>query len=99
MIILNAIQRYSSGTNYSRRIRNIHHLLPGVVYRKKSIKNSLLISLTHDSVFNLQKKNEFYLNNLLLIIKKKKIVVRVQEIQRHAFKPKLLHIDFIYMSS
>ncbi|AEH39681.1 50S ribosomal protein L25 [Buchnera aphidicola (Cinara tujafilina)] len=95
MITLNAIQRYNCGTGYSRRLRKIYHQLPGIIYGVNLIKKPLLISLIHDKVFYLQEKNEFYSEDLLLIVNKNKFFVRVKEIQRHAFKLNILHIDFI----
>jgi large subunit ribosomal protein L25 len=52
--------------------------------------------MDHNLIFNLQKKEEFYKENLCLLIKEQKYIVKVQAIQRHSFKMKILHIDFIY---
>lgn len=99
MIKINAIQRYKCGTGYSRRIRKIKNQLPGIIYGPNFIKSPLLISLVHDKIFNLQKKNKFYSENLLIIVNKNEFLVKVKEIQRHAFKLKILHIDFISINS
>lgn len=53
--------------------------------------------IDHNLIFNLQKKAEFYKENLCLLIKEEKYIVKVQAIQRHSFKMKILHIDFIYV--
>ncbi|WP_075431749.1 50S ribosomal protein L25 [Buchnera aphidicola] len=98
MITLNAILRYQNGTSYSRHIRKFHNQLPGIIYGNSLIKSPILITMLHDKIFHLQKKNEFYSENILLVIDRQKYIVRVKEIQRHAFKLRILHIDFIYIS-
>lgn len=98
MITLNAMLRYKSGTSYSRHIRKFHNQLPGIIYGHSLINAPILITMIHDKIFHLQKKNEFYSENLLLCINQKEYIVRVKEIQRHAFKLRILHIDFIHIN-
>ncbi|QCI23694.1 50S ribosomal protein L25 [Buchnera aphidicola (Macrosiphoniella sanborni)] len=93
MLKLQAEQRKEKGTSFSRKLR-INNKFPGILYGIN--KNSILLILDHNSVFNLQKKSEFYQENLLLLIDNETYTVKVHNIQRHVFKSKLLHIDFIY---
>lgn len=94
MLTLNAQKRLEKGTCFSRRLRTLNKF-PGVLYGRK--KCSILLELDHDIVFNLQKKIEFYKENLFLLIETRKYEVKVQSLQRHSFKLKLLHIDFLYI--
>lgn len=49
----------------------------------------------HDSVKNMEAKPEFYSEAVTLVIDGKETKVKVQAVQRHPFKPKLAHIDFV----
>ena len=53
------------------------------------------IELDHDKVWNMQDKAEFYSEVLTVVVDGKEEKVKVQAVQRHAFKPKLTHIDFV----
>ncbi|QIE01882.1 50S ribosomal protein L25 [Buchnera aphidicola] len=94
MLTLTAEIRNNKGKSVSRRLR-MHNKCPGIVYGIN--KNSILLTLDHNSLFNLQKKSEFYNENILLLINNQEYIVKVHLIQRHSFKLKLLHIDFIYV--
>ena len=48
----------------------------------------------HDVLINQEAKPEFY-EVLNLVIDGKETKVKVQAVQRHPFKPKLTHIDFL----
>ncbi|QCI25362.1 50S ribosomal protein L25 [Buchnera aphidicola (Sitobion avenae)] len=93
MLILQVEIRKDKGKSFSRQLR-IKNKLPGVLYGIN--KTEILLVLDHNSVFNLQKKEGFYKENLLLLIQDQKYKVKVQAIQKHPFKLKLLHIDFLY---
>ncbi|QCI16973.1 50S ribosomal protein L25 [Buchnera aphidicola (Aphis helianthi)] len=94
MLIINAEIRDKKGKSFSRKLR-IKNKFPAILYGLNKTPMSLI--LDHDPVFNLQKKIDFYNDILILLIKDKKYKVKVQCIQRHAFKLKLLHIDFLYV--
>ncbi|QCI24237.1 50S ribosomal protein L25 [Buchnera aphidicola (Muscaphis stroyani)] len=93
MLKINAIKRIKKGKSYSRKLR-MQKKFPGILYGMNKIP--VFLELDHNLIFNLQKKIEFYKENICLIIEEKKHIVKVQSIQRHAFKLKLLHIDFLY---
>ncbi|QCI21455.1 50S ribosomal protein L25 [Buchnera aphidicola (Hyadaphis tataricae)] len=92
MLILNAEKRILKGKSFSRKLR-LKNRLPGVLYGLK--KNVILITLDHNVIFNWQKKLNVQKEDIFLIIDSKKYRVKVQDIQKHVFKPKLLHIDFL----
>ncbi|AAM67699.1 50S ribosomal protein L25 [Buchnera aphidicola] len=93
MFIVKAEIRDKKGKSFSRKLR-IEDKFPGVLYGFNNTPIS--ITMDHNLVFNLQKKEDFYKETLCLLIKEKKYTVKVHAIQRHAFKMKILHIDFIY---
>ncbi|VFP81013.1 50S ribosomal protein L25 [Buchnera aphidicola (Cinara kochiana kochiana)] len=99
MITLNAIYRDKKGTSNSRYVRKVHHKMPGIIYGKKFLKQELLILLEHDIVFNLQKNSNFFSKTLSIILDKKKFLVILKDIQYHAFKSILLHIDFLCVNN
>ncbi|EPX7647014.1 50S ribosomal protein L25, partial [Escherichia coli] len=51
--------------------------------------------LDHDKVMNMQAKAEFYSEVLTIVVDGKEINVKAQDVQRHPYKPKLQHIDFV----
>lgn len=86
MIIINAIIRKKN------EITNIKYNLPGIVYGKKN--KNILINLDHNQIITQEHKKEFY-SPIILIIKNERINALIKDIQRHPFKKKLLHVDFL----
>ncbi|MGP1939510.1 MAG: 50S ribosomal protein L25 [Arsenophonus sp. ET-DL9-MAG3] len=91
MLTINAEIRKKKGKGPSRRL-NKKNKLPAIIYGGN--KEPISIKLNHDEVINQENKQEFY-EILTLLIDGKKTKVKVQAIQRHLFKPKLMHIDFL----
>ena len=52
------------------------------------------IILNHDELNNAQVHDSFYSDVITLVVEGKEVAVKVQAMQRHPFKPKLVHIDF-----
>ncbi len=92
MFTINAVERKEQGKGASRRLR-IANKFPAIIYGGK--EPAVSIELDHDSVMNMQVKPEFYSDVLTLVIDGKETKVKVQAVQRHPFKPKLNHLDFI----
>jgi large subunit ribosomal protein L25 len=92
MFTINATERKEQGKGASRRLRTANKF-PAIVYGGKEAAVS--IELDHDNVMNMQAKPGFYDEVLVLNIDGKETKVKVQAVQRHPFKPKLYHIDFI----
>ncbi|WP_395480035.1 50S ribosomal protein L25 [Candidatus Curculioniphilus buchneri] len=92
MLTINADIRKKKGTRASRRLRFTNRV-PAIVYG--GIEGSIAIELDQNAILNNQTKENFYSQILALIIDGIMTTVKVQSIQRHPFKPKLIHIDFI----
>lgn len=91
MLTINAEIRKEQGKGASRRLRK-NNKLPAIVYGGD--QEPVAIELSHDEVINQESKPEFY-EVLTLVVDGKKTKVKVQAVQRHPFKPKLTHIDFL----
>ena len=92
MFTINATERKEQGKGASRRLRAANQF-PAIVYGGKEAAVSIV--LDHDAVMNMQAKPGFYDEVLVLNIDGKETKVKVQAVQRHPFKPKLHHIDFV----
>ncbi|EHD22005.1 MULTISPECIES: 50S ribosomal protein L25 [Brenneria] len=92
MIIIKAEARKDQGKGASRRLRHAGKF-PAIVYGGSEAP--VAIELDHDSVKNQELKDGFYGEVVILSIDGKETKVKVQAVQRHPFKPKLTHIDFI----
>lgn len=91
MLTINAEIRKEQGKGASRRLRK-DNKLPAIVYGCD--QEPVSIELSHDEIINQESKPEFY-EVLTLAVDGKKTKVKVQAVQRHPFKPKLTHIDFL----
>lgn len=91
MLTINAEIRKEQGKGASRRLRK-DNKLPAIVYGGD--QEPVSIELSHDEIINQERKPEFY-EVLTLVVDGKKTKVKVQAVQRHPFKPKLTHIDFL----
>ncbi|ETS30258.1 MULTISPECIES: 50S ribosomal protein L25 [Photorhabdus] len=92
MFTINAEVRKEQGKGASRRLRRTNKF-PAIVYGGN--QEPVSIELDHDQVINMEQKAEFYSEVLTLVIDGKETKVKVQAVQRHPFKPKLAHIDFL----
>lgn len=92
MFTINVEVRKDQGKGASRRLRAANKF-PAIVYGGEEAPVS--IELDHDSVKNMEAKAEFYSEAVTLVIDGKETKVKVQAVQRHPFKPKLAHIDFV----
>ncbi|WP_367680613.1 50S ribosomal protein L25 [Candidatus Fukatsuia anoeciicola] len=92
MIIISANIRNTRGKGANRRLR-AENKFSAIIYGNS--KQPISITLDHDSIKHAELKPNFYSKILVIAIDKEEIKVQVQEVQRHPFKPKLIHIDFI----
>jgi large subunit ribosomal protein L25 len=92
MFTINAEVRKEQGKGASRRLR-LANKFPAIVYGGNEA--AISIELDHDAVMNQQAKPGFYDEVLTLSIDGTEVKVKVQAVQRHPFKPKLAHIDFV----
>ncbi|MCW9718274.1 50S ribosomal protein L25 [Avibacterium sp. 21-599] len=87
----NAEVRTAQGKGASRRLRH-NGQIPAIVYGGNAEPVSIILS--HDELNNAQVHDAFYSDVITLVIDGKDVAVKVQAMQRHPFKPKLVHIDF-----
>ncbi|WP_312950860.1 50S ribosomal protein L25 [Superficieibacter sp.] len=92
MSTINAEVRKEQGKGASRRLRAANKF-PAIIYG--GTEAPIAIELDHDKVMNLQAKEGFYSEVQTLVIDGKEVKVKVQAVQRHPYKPKLSHIDFV----
>ena len=92
MFTINAEVRKEQGKGASRRLRTANKF-PAIIYGGNDA--AISVELDHDQVMNMQAKPEFYSEVLTIAVDGKEVKVKVQAVQRHAFKPKLQHIDFV----
>lgn len=82
--------RTAQGTGASRRLRH-NGQVPAIIYGNGE---PVSIILDHDKVNNAQAQDAFYNEVLTIVVAGKEERVKVQAIQRHPTKPKLVHLDF-----
>ena len=87
---LTAELRKDIGKGASRRLRRSGNI-PGILYGTD--KESVSILLDHDDLMHHLENEAFYSHILMLKIGKDTEEVVLRDLQRHPFKPKLLHVD------
>ncbi len=96
LFIINAELRDESGKGASRRLRH-EGKIPAILYGDG--KESQSLSLDHNEISKLLEQEAFYSHILTLIANNKKQRAIVRDIQRHAYKPKIMHMDFQRINS
>ena len=89
---IKAEPRTDLGKSASRRLRRSGRI-PGTVYGAS--KESQSISLSHDEVLHQLDREAFYSSVLTLNVDAQSEQVVVKDLQRHPYKPDILHIDFL----
>ncbi len=88
---LNAQTRSDLGKGASRRLRHANSI-PAVVYGAGKDPQSL--TFNHDDIIKVLEHEAFYTSILNINIDGNTAKAVVKDIQRHAYKPKVLHMDF-----
>ncbi|WP_372768772.1 50S ribosomal protein L25/general stress protein Ctc [Pseudoalteromonas sp.] len=88
---LDAEVRSDLGTGASRRLRRADKV-PAVLYGAE--KEAVSLTLAHNKVIKAQEDEGFYSHILTLNIGGEKVEAILKDIQRHPFKPKVMHLDF-----
>ncbi|AIN47309.1 50S ribosomal protein L25 [Candidatus Palibaumannia cicadellinicola] len=96
MLTIHAETRQDQGTSASRRLRLVNKF-PAIVYGGNT--KPIAIELDQQMIMHTKNQESFYSDILTLIINGQRITVKVWAIQRHPFKSKLTHIDFLRVSS
>jgi large subunit ribosomal protein L25 len=89
---LDAEVRTDLGKGASRRLRHAGKV-PAVLYGAD--KEAVSLTLSHNKVFQAQAFEAFYSHVLTLNIAGESVEVLVKDMQRHAFKPLVMHLDFL----
>ncbi|MGD0465721.1 MAG: 50S ribosomal protein L25/general stress protein Ctc [Gammaproteobacteria bacterium] len=89
---LTATKRVATGKLASRRMRLKQNQVPAVLYGGKEA--SLSIHLDHNKLLQVSAHEKFYSQILTLTIDGHKQKAVLKDLQRHPFKPKILHLDF-----
>ena len=91
LIEFNAQMRTLQGTGASRRLRRAGRV-PGVVYGGE--KPADAIDFDHNEIFHKLKQESFHASVLTMVIDGVKQNVLLRDVQMHAFKRQVLHLDF-----
>ncbi|SET56275.1 50S ribosomal protein L25/general stress protein Ctc [Thalassotalea agarivorans] len=89
---LDAEVRTDLGKGASRRLRHANKV-PAILYGAGQEPVSL--TLAHNKVFRAQEEEAFYSQVLTLNVDGKAVEVIVKDMQRHPFKPLVMHVDFL----
>lgn len=90
---LTATTRSDIGKGASRRLRRKEDLIPAVIYGAK--KDPVMISLAHNKIMHALENEAFYSHILTVNLAGKKEQVILKALQRHPFKKRILHMDFL----
>ncbi len=86
-----ATKRVEQGTGASRRLRRAGQI-PGIIYGAG--QDALPITLDHNELFHLLKKEAFHASVLTVDLEGGKHKVVLRDTQWHAWKPQVMHLDF-----
>jgi large subunit ribosomal protein L25 len=86
-----AFERSTQGTSASRRLRHTGKV-PGIVYGAGV--TPLNIELDHNALFHALKKEQFHSSVLDMEVAGKTFQALLRDVQLHAYKPQVLHVDF-----
>ena len=89
---LDAEIRTDLGKGASRRLRHAGKV-PAVLYGAG--QKAVSLTLSHNKVFQAQEFEAFYSHVLTLNVAGESVEVLVKDMQRHAFRPIVTHIDFL----
>ena len=89
---LTAKKRENGGTSVARRLRR-EDQIPAIVYGAG--KPSTPITMAHKDIFHALEKEAFYSHVLDLTIDGNTEKVVLKNVQRHVYKPKIQHVDFL----
>jgi len=95
---LNATSRDVIGKGASRRLRREEGLVPGIVYGGKhagKARKPVSISIKANELAKAVEEEAFFSHIINLVVDEKAEQVLVKDIQRHVYKPEVLHIDFM----
>jgi large subunit ribosomal protein L25 len=92
LFTLDAEVRTELGKGASRRLRHANKV-PAILYGEG--KEPVSLTLAHNKVFRAQEEEAFYTQVLTLNVGGEKVECVVKDMQRHPFKPVIMHLDFL----
>jgi large subunit ribosomal protein L25 len=92
LFTLDAEVRSDLGKGASRRLRH-NNKVPAILYGNGAEPVSL--TLAHNKVFRAQEEEAFYSHILTINIDGKPVKAVIKDMQRHPFKPMIMHLDFL----
>ncbi len=95
---LTAEAREDIGKGASRRLRREQGKIPAVVYGAG--KDAQALTMEHDAVMHALENEAFYSSIISLKVGKGRAQnVILKDVQRHAYKPTIMHVDFLRVRS
>ena len=94
---LSAQTREVFGTGASRRLRRLENRVPAILYGAGESPQAL--SLDHNQVLRALENEAFYSHILTIDVDGKPQKAVLKDLQRHAFKPRILHMDLLRVSA
>ena len=90
-IEINVTKRDVQGTGASRRLRHAGRV-PGVIYGGTT--GAQAIELDHNEIFHKLRQEAFHATVLTLVVDGAAEQALLRDVQMHAWKPEVLHVDF-----
>ena len=94
---LNAEFREGFGSVASRRLRRLENRVPAILYGAS--EPPLPVSLEHNQVVRALENEAFYSHILTIKIDGVEQKAVLKDLQRHAYKPRILHVDLMRVSA
>lgn len=94
---LHAEKRTDIGKGASRRLRRLNDKVPAILYGGE--KEALAITIEHRQILKALENEAFYSHILSIKVDGKVEKAVLKDIQRHSYKPKVLHMDFQRVSA
>jgi len=85
--------REEKGKSAARRMRREQECVPSVVYGGDRAPQ--LITLVHKDILHALQEEGVYSRILELLVEGQQQQVVLKEVQRHPYKPKIMHVDFL----
>lgn len=92
-ILIQAETRDTKGTANSRRLRRLENKIPAIIYGKKLQPQN--IQVEHKDIIKACENEAFFSQIIDLKVGEKRQQVILKDMQRHPYKPKVLHMDFL----
>lgn len=92
-LTLHATKRTDVGKGASRRLRRLNNAIPAILYGGEHTPE--MLTLDHNKLLRFMENEGVYSQILTIDVEGKAQKAVLKAIQRHPFKPKILHMDFL----